>query len=88
MRYAPPSQSAFWPRPPHLLVFYLTAPSPNIREAGPDATVERENRTAGAGNPHQMRHIAADAGDTRHFGDTAPVEPDCQMIGHLRRAKW
>ena len=54
--------------------------------AGKRATVNSNDRAAGLGKAHQLWHVTTDARDAGHFGKATPVQPDRDVICHLRRA--
>src|SRR4249919_3816868 len=54
------------------------------RHAGQCAAVERQDRPPALCGLHQRRHATADAGDARHLRGAVAVEPDGDLVGHLR----
>ncbi len=46
--------------------------------------IQREYRPSGTRDADEVGHIAPNAGDARHFGQSGPVQLNSDMIGHLR----
>lgn len=55
--------------------------------AGEHAAVEREYPAAAPGSAHETRDATADTRDAGHLGETRAIEPDRELIGHLRGAR-
>jgi hypothetical protein len=50
------------------------------------ASVNTDDAAAGFGKAQQLWHVTTHTSDARHFSQSATVQPNREMICHLRRA--